>query len=82
MNKDIFATTTRNYYIYLLDAFFHGRVDVTPPATYDLSLFEGRWYLYWGPAPVLFVLPFYLLSHLQASDVVFTMMGGIINVGL
>ncbi|PJA90773.1 MAG: hypothetical protein CO136_00705, partial [Candidatus Levybacteria bacterium CG_4_9_14_3_um_filter_36_7] len=58
----------------------HGRVNVTPPATYDLSLFQGKWYLYWGPAPLLFIWPFYLIWGLKASDVLFTMLGGFTNV--
>ena len=80
ITANIFATTIRNYYSYQLDAFFHGRVYVTTGARYDLSVFQGKKYLYWGPAPVLFILPFYLISHLQASDVFYTLVGGAANV--
>ena len=79
---NIFATTIRNYYSYQIDAFFHGRVYVTTGARYDLSVFQGKKYLYWGPAPVLFILPFYLFSHLQASDIFYTLIGGTANVAL
>lgn len=79
---NIFTSTRLNHYIYLLDAFVHGRVNVTPPSTYDLSLYHGKWYLYWGPAPVLLLWPFYLLWGLNASDVLFTMLGGLANVVL
>ena len=82
ITTNIFSQTARDYYTYQLDAFFHGRVYVTPPASYDLSVFQGRKYLYWGPAPVLFILPFYLISHLQASDVLYTLFGGASNVVL
>ena len=81
-SKSVFAPTNFDYYTYLLDAFFHGRTNVTPLNQYDLSLFENKWYLYWGPAPILFILPFYLLSHLQASDVLYTTIGGAANVML
>src|SRR5207248_3825654 len=79
---NIFTSTHYNDYIYLLDALVHGRVNVTPASTYDLSLYHGKWYLYWGPAPVLLLWPFYLLWGLNASDVLFTMLGGLANVVL
>ena len=77
---NIFMPTHTNYYIYQLDAFAHGRVNVMPPYTYDLSLYHNKWYLYWGPAPVLLLWPFYVLWGLYASDVFFTMLGGLANV--
>lgn len=79
---DILIPTHTNYYMYLLDAFVHGRVNVTPPSTYDLSLYHGRWYLYWGPAPLLLMWPFYLIGGLNASDVLYTMLAGLANVVL
>src|SRR5260370_13351933 len=82
ITNNVFAPSDFNYYTYLLDAFFHGHTNVTSPSQYDLSLFQNKWYLYWGPAPVLFILPFYLFSHLQASDVLYTAIAGIMNVAL
>jgi hypothetical protein len=79
---DIFTPTKYNYYIYLLDAFFHGHINVTPPYHYDLSIYQNKWYMVWGPSPVLFILPFYILFHLNASDVMYTAIGGTINVAL
>jgi hypothetical protein len=38
--------------------------------------------MYWGPAPVLLILPFYVLFRLQASDVLYTAIAGIVNVVL
>jgi len=58
----------------------HGRVNVITPNTYDLSLFHDKWYLSWGPAPLLFIWPFYLIWGLKTSDVLFTMLGGFTNV--
>jgi hypothetical protein len=80
VSDNLLAPSDHNYYTYLLDSFLHGRVNVNPPSHYDLSLYQNKWYLYWGPAPVLFVLPFYLVSHLQASDVLYTLVGGAGNV--
>jgi hypothetical protein len=79
---NIFTPTKYNYYIYLLDAFFHGRINVTPPYHYDLSLYQNKWYMVWGPAPILFILPFYIFFHLNASDVIYTAIGGTVNVVL
>jgi hypothetical protein len=79
---NIFTATHLNDYIYLLDALVHGRVNVTPASTYDLSLYHGKWYLYWGPAPVLLLWPFYLIWGVNASDVLYTMLGGVANVVL
>ncbi len=79
---NIFRSTHLNDYIYLLDAFVHGRLNVTPVSTYDLSLYHGKWYLYWGPAPVLLLWPFYLIWGVKASDVLYTMLGGVANVVL
>src|SRR2546421_2205559 len=80
INGDLFTSSSQNYYNYLLDSFLQGRVNVTPPSTFDLSLYQNKWYLYWGPTPILFILPFYLISHLQASDTLYTLMGGAGNV--
>jgi hypothetical protein len=69
-----------NYYIYLLDALFHGHIYLDSHKHYDLSFFSGKYYMYWGPAPALLILPFYLLQHFNANDVLFTFNGGFINV--
>ncbi len=82
ITRNIFIPTKYNYYIYLLDAFFHNRINVTPPDHYDLSLYQNKWYMVWGPAPVLLILPFYLIFHLNASDVLYTAIGGTVNVAL
>jgi hypothetical protein len=79
---NIFKSTHYNDYIYLLDAFVHRRVNVTPASPYDLSLYHGKWYLYWGPAPVLLLWPFYLIWGVNANDVLFTLLGGVANVVL
>jgi len=79
-NKGLFTLSGIPYLNYLLDAFFDQRMDVISPSKYDLSLYEGKWYLYWGPAPVLFVLPFYLVSGVHTSDVLYTLVAGLSNV--
>ena len=80
--ENVFVPTGRDYYPYLLDALFHGRTNIISYDHFDLSLFENKWYLYYGPAPILLILPFYLVFHLQASDVLYSTIGGIMNVAL
>ncbi len=79
LHGDIAGTSTVNYYNYQLKSFFEGRIDVSPPMHFDLSQYKGKWYLYWGPAPVLFILPFYMLFGLSASDSLYTALAGILN---
>lgn len=80
LTKSIFSITNRPYYNYLLDAIFHWRLNLTSPFTYDLSLFYGKWYLYYGPSPIIFISPFYLISGVFASDVFYTLIAGFLNI--
>ncbi|MCL5784003.1 MAG: hypothetical protein M1142_01445 [Patescibacteria group bacterium] len=69
-----------SYYNFLLDALFRHQLYVNPPNNYDLSLYQSHRYLYWGPAAILYILPYYLISHLQASDTLYTCVAGILNI--
>lgn len=83
VNHNLLSQTTTPYYNFLISALSKGRLFVTPAyRTYDLSIFEGSWYLYWGPAPVFLILPFYLFSRLTTSDVFYTLVWGSANVAL
>jgi hypothetical protein len=82
INKNILRPTNSNYFIYLLDAFAHRRFYIVTSDHYDLSLFQNKWYMYWGPAPALLIFPFYLLFHLQASNILYTAIGATMNVAL
>lgn len=82
-NKNIFIKTDFAYYNYLVDSFFHFRLNILPmKETLDLSKFKNQWYLYWGPAPILFILPFYFMNGINANDIIYTFVAGIINVYL
>lgn len=82
INHSLFRQTGYAHYNYLVNAFLHGRLNVISPHSYDLSFYHGNFFLYWGPAPTLFILPFYVLSRLNTSDVFYTLVAGIINVFL
>lgn len=79
VNRTPLSPTPYAYLNYLLSAFIHGRVYMTPITTYDLSLFQNKWYAYWGPAPVLFIFPFYIFTKLKTSDILYTLIAGILN---
>jgi hypothetical protein len=72
------------YYGYLADAFLHGQTNLRlqPPDTHDLSVFQGKLYLYWFPFPALLFLPFVALWGVGFSDVAFTVALGAVNVAL
>jgi hypothetical protein len=72
------------YYSYLADAFLHGQMDLRlpPPTLHDLSVFDGRVYLYWFPFPALVLLPFVAVWGVRFSDVGFTVVLGALNVAL
>ncbi len=72
------------YYQYLADAFLHGQTSLrlTPPDTHDLSVFEGKLHLYWGPFPALLLVPFVAVWGVRFSDVAFTVLLGALDVAL
>ncbi len=69
----IWGTTKYAYYSYLADAFLHGQLHLRlmPHALHDLSQFQGRLYLYWGPMPAILLMPLTALFGLF-SDILFT----------
>lgn len=72
------------YFNYLADALLHGQLSlrITPASAHDLSLFNGRYYLYWPPFPALVLLPFVAIWGVGASDILVTIALGGLNVAL
>lgn len=72
------------YYNYLADAFLHGQtwLRIIPPTTYDLSLFQDHYYLYWGPFPAFLLMPFVAIFGVKLNDVLYTLIIAAINIGL
>lgn len=67
-------------YNMLVDAFLHHRLNVHTFNTKDLSFYHNQLYLYWGPAPVIFIWPFYAVMGMNASDVFYNLLAGILNI--
>jgi 4-amino-4-deoxy-L-arabinose transferase-like glycosyltransferase len=45
-------------YVYLADALLHGRLNIeNPPPNVEVSEYEGQYYVYHPPAPVIFLIP-------------------------
>jgi hypothetical protein len=76
--------STAPYYNLLADAFLHGQLHlrVIPADTIDLSLFQGHYYLYWGPLPAVLAIPLVALFGIQVSDVLQTLFFSAVNVGM
>ena len=77
---DIFVSTAYSYYTFLVTSLFHGQLSITSPTIIDLSIFNGKLYLNWGPGPIVFILPFYLFFGDKTSDVFYTLVAGISNI--
>ncbi len=72
------------HFVYLAESFLHGHLDLihTPAPPYDLTPFEGRWYVSFPPLPALLMLPLVALRGLVVSDVAFSVVLGAFNVSL
>lgn len=68
-----FLTHPTNYFNYLSYSFLNKRLDLINPIwNSDLSPFNGKIYMYWGPPPVILILPFISLFGLNFSDTLYT----------
>lgn len=69
-----FPVTIYNYFSFLAEAFLHRSLSFisNPPYLQDLSVFNGKIYMYWGPTTVLPILPFVILFGKNISDVLYT----------
>jgi hypothetical protein len=72
------------YFNYLADAFRHGQIHlrIAPTSIHDLSVFNGRYYLYWPPFPALVLLPFVTIWGVRFNDIALTIGIGGLNVAL
>nr|HID12575.1 hypothetical protein [Anaerolineae bacterium] len=72
------------HFVYLAESFLHGHLDLihVPAPPYDLTLFEGRWYVSFPPLPALLMLPLVALRGLAVSDIAFSVVLGALNVSL
>jgi hypothetical protein len=77
----IFRPSRYDYYTLLMDAVADGHLWITPgQRSPDLVTFEARNYMYWGPTPLLFVAPFFLIRNGLQHDVAYTLAAGSVNI--
>ena len=81
---ELFQRSDHAYYNFLADSFLHGQTWLRqiPPSIKDLSIYNGKYYLYWPPFPAVLLMPFIAIFGVQFNDVVFTIIIGAVNVGL
>lgn len=72
------------HFVYLAESFLHGRLHLlhVPSPPYDLTSFEGRWYVSFPPLPALLMLPGVALRGLRMSDIAFSVVLGALDVSL
>jgi hypothetical protein len=72
------------HFVYLAESFLHGHLDLlhVPNPPYDLTCFEGRWYVSFPPLPALLMLPLVALRGLAVSDIAFSVVVGALSVSL
>ena len=80
----LFTQSYQPFYNYLADAFLHGQtwLRINPLYMGDLSIFNGRLYLYWAPFPAIALMPFVAIFGVQLNDVFYTVLIAAFNVGL
>ena len=74
----LFIPTKLAYYNQLIDAFMSFHLDIKPINTYDITFYNNKWYLYWGPSPVLLIGMFKMLTI--ESDRLYTLIIGVLNI--
>lgn len=70
--------THANYFHYLAHAFNHGSLHllVRPTAVHDLTIVDGKLFLYWGPVPAVVLAPFVALFGISWPDTWVTLILG------
>jgi len=72
------------HFVYLAESFLHGHLDLVhvPEPPYDLTRFDGQWYVSFPPLPAILMLPLVAVRGLAVSDIAFSVVLGALNVSL
>jgi len=72
------------HYVYLAYSFLRGHADliVLPPNMYDLSAYQGKWFVVGSPLPAVLLMPLVALGGLGISDIPFGVVIGAVNAAL
>lgn len=82
IRKDRFASPPNAYFDLLADSFQHGRLFlVNPTSTYDLTFFNGNWFVPFPPLPAFLMLPIIVTVGVdRMNTVLFSNVLGAFNV--
>lgn len=74
-------TTSRNYFSLQAYSWVKGHLDlvIKPKDIHDLSIFQGKLYLYWPPLSTLLILPLVVFFGRNISDIFYTAFFGSFN---
>ncbi len=66
----LFKVNEHNYFHYLAHAFNQGAVHLIerPTTTHDLTVVDGKLFLYWGPVPAVLLAPFVAIFGISWPD--------------
>ena len=80
--KTLFEQTDDHQYVLLAYSYLHGQLNLIrlPQSLYDLTVFQGKWYIPGGPAPAFLMLPFVALFGISFSDIFFSVLLASTNV--
>lgn len=72
------TTSSHNYFHYLAQAFNHGSLSLieAPRSMHDLTIRDGKLFLYWGPLPAVVLSPFVALFGVSWPDAWVTLLLG------
>ncbi len=72
------------HFVYLADALLHGQLHLRhiPDPPYDLTAFDGRWYVSFPPLPAVLMVPIVAIRGLAVSDIAFSVVLGACDVAL
>ena len=72
------------HFVYLAESLLHGHLDLVhvPEPPYDLTRFDGQWYVSFPPLPAILMLPLVAVRGLAVSDIAFSVVLGAFNVSL
>lgn len=67
--QSIYEIHNANYFSHLAHSFLNGTTELlNPPWDHDLSFYNNKAYLYWGPTPAFLLIPFVYLFGVNISD--------------
>lgn len=68
-----FPVHPANYFSHFAYSLINGRIDlISSNWDHDLTIWQGKKYMYWGPSPVILILPFIKIFGVNFSDAFYT----------